>query len=388
MKKRILIIISLFVINIINAQSNSYPITGNIKTFDYSPLLILQRNTASGGFIQGVQTKFQDGTDNWFFGNLHAGSWIVSKGDYQNPKMTVLDNGNVGIGTTTPTQKLDLNGNINMAGVAGRRLFMGGAGGSTFGIAYDSNYPNYGIFYTESEPDYVSISPNGNATDGVMNIIGNGNVGIGTKNPSNDQGWNRVLDVAGSGHSKILVTADNSTFKTGIFTHTSWHGGGGFIGTESNNTLFLIAGYDPKVTILTNGNVGVGTKSPDQKLTVKGKIHAEEVKIDLSIPVPDYVFASDYKLKTLKEVEDYVNKNNHLPEIPSAKEIEINGLMLAEMNMSLLKKVEELTLYSIDQKKTIEKQAIAIQKLEKENESFKSLSERLTTIEKELKTKK
>ena len=103
---------------------------------------------------------------------------------------------------------------------------------------------------------------------------------------------------------------------------------------------------------IQNGNVGIGTISPDEKLTVKGKIHTQEVRVDMTGPlVPDYVFANDYKLKSLQEVEDYINKNKHLPEIPSAQDIEKNGLMLAEMNMSLLKKVEELTLYMIEMKK-------------------------------------
>ncbi|MNL17066.1 hypothetical protein D3C87_1381380 [compost metagenome] len=77
--------------------------------------------------------------------------------------------------------------------------------------------------------------------------------------------------------------------------------------------------------------------------------------------VPDYVFAEDYKLKSLQEIEDYIKENKHLPEIPSAKEIEKNGLMLAEMNMNLLKKIEEMTLYMIEMKKEIEKQNEEIQ---------------------------
>lgn len=105
------------------------------------------------------------------------------------------------------------------------------------------------------------------------------------------------------------------------------------------------------IKAIQNGNVGIGTALPDEKLTVKGKIHAEEVRIDLSVPAPDYVFANDYKLKTLQEVEAYIKQNSHLPEIPSAKEIEKNGLMLAEINMSLLKKIEEMTLYMIEIKK-------------------------------------
>lgn len=99
------------------------------------------------------------------------------------------------------------------------------------------------------------------------------------------------------------------------------------------------------------GNVGIGTSSPNNKLDVNGTIHSREVNVDLNFPAPDYVFASGYKLRSLDEVEKYVKENSHLPEIPSAKEFEQNGIHLAEMNMALLKKVEELTLYMIEMKK-------------------------------------
>ena len=116
--------------------------------------------------------------------------------------------------------------------------------------------------------------------------------------------------------------------------------------------VFSANGANLAIKAIQNGNVGIGTAIPDEKLTVKGKIHTQEVKVDMAGPlVPDYVFANDYKLKSLQEVEEYIKQNSHLPEIPSAKEIEKNGLMLAEMNMSLLKKIEELTLYMIEIKK-------------------------------------
>ncbi|MNL31749.1 hypothetical protein D3C87_1535570 [compost metagenome] len=121
-----------------------------------------------------------------------------------------------------------------------------------------------------------------------------------------------------------------------------------------------------------NGNVGIGTAIPDEKLTVKGKIHTQEVRVDMSGPlVPDYVFAEDYKLKSLQEVEDYIKENKHLPEIPSAKEIEKNGLMLAEMSMQLLKKIEELTLYIIEMKKE------NVNQNEIQNEKIKTLEDKL-----------
>jgi hypothetical protein len=88
-------------------------------------------------------------------------------------------------------------------------------------------------------------------------------------------------------------------------------------------------------------NVGIGTLVLDSKLTVVGNIHVREVKVTANAgTVPDYVFANNYKLKSLEEVEAYIKQNSRLPEIPSAKEIEKNSLMLAEMNMSLLKKIE------------------------------------------------
>jgi hypothetical protein len=99
---------------------------------------------------------------------------------------------------------------------------------------------------------------------------------------------------------------------------------------------------------LFSGNVGIGTTSPDEKLTVNGTIHSIEVKVTPSVPTPDYVFEPDYKLTSLEELKAYVDKNHHLPEIPSAKEIEKNGIQLGDMNMKLLKKVEELTLYLIE----------------------------------------
>nr|WP_299213937.1 tail fiber protein [uncultured Allomuricauda sp.] len=119
------------------------------------------------------------------------------------------------------------------------------------------------------------------------------------------------------------------------------------------NDLFL--GY--------NGKLGIGTAFPDSKLTVKGNIHAEEVKVDLSVPGPDYVFKEDYDLKSLEEVQNYIKKHGHLPNIPSAQEMEKNGVQLGRMNMKLLEKIEELTLYVIELKKENETQQKQIEQL-------------------------
>lgn len=107
--------------------------------------------------------------------------------------------------------------------------------------------------------------------------------------------------------------------------------------------------------VRSNGNVGVGTTVPDSKLTVAGKVHAQEVQVTVNAGA-DFVFEEGYELTSLEELDQYVKENNHLPEIASAKEMESEGIHLAEMNIMLLQKIEELTLHLIEQnKKMIEK---------------------------------
>lgn len=105
------------------------------------------------------------------------------------------------------------------------------------------------------------------------------------------------------------------------------------------------------VMSIVNGRVGIGTTDPDSKLSVNGLIHAKEVKIDLSFPAPDYVFDESYNLKSLAETAQYIKENKHLPDVPSAVTMAKEGINLSELNMALLKKVEELTLYLIEKDK-------------------------------------
>ena len=109
-----------------------------------------------------------------------------------------------------------------------------------------------------------------------------------------------------------------------------------------------------RMTIRYDGNVGIGTTSPQAKLAVNGNILAKEVKVKTDISVPDYVFEPNYDLPTLEEVEAYVKAHKHLPEVPSAADIQEAGIDLAKMNLLLLKKVEELTLYTISLKKELD----------------------------------
>ncbi|MCQ2335630.1 MAG: hypothetical protein MJ010_00390 [Paludibacteraceae bacterium] len=111
---------------------------------------------------------------------------------------------------------------------------------------------------------------------------------------------------------------------------------------------------NPAFAIHNNQNVGIGTIHPDERLTVNGTVHAKEVRIDLQGPLADYVFDEEYKLRPLSEVSGYVKENKHLPDVPSAQEVGEKGISVGEMQNTLLKKIEELTLYIIQQQKEID----------------------------------
>lgn len=128
---------------------------------------------------------------------------------------------------------------------------------------------------------------------------------------------------------------------------------------------------------IIDGNVGIGITNPTNKLDVNGTIHSKEVKIDME-GWSDFVFKKEYILPTLEEVENHIKEKGHLENIPSEEEVLKNGINLGEMNAKLLQKIEELTLYSIQQSKEIEA-------LKEENKSFKTLSQRLSMIEEKIK---
>jgi|GEM_PF-7032381 len=123
-------------------------------------------------------------------------------------------------------------------------------------------------------------------------------------------------------------------------------------------------------TVCIGPNVGY---SGSYKLIVDGKIGAREIKVTLSNPWPDYVFGSNYKLKSLYTVEQFIKQNRHLPNMPSAAEVKKNdGINLGEMNAKLLQKVEELTLYLISLKKEVDQLHQENAEIKKQHASPKS----------------
>lgn len=108
-----------------------------------------------------------------------------------------------------------------------------------------------------------------------------------------------------------------------------------------------------RLVITKSGDVGIGTETPEHRLEVNGTVRAKKVIVETNWS--DFVFEKDYDLKSLEEVRAYINKNGHLPDVPSAKKVEKEGISLGESQAKLLQKIEELTLYAIAQNDRIKK---------------------------------
>ncbi len=192
-----------------------------------------------------------------------------------------------------------------------------------------------------------------------------GNVGIGTTNPLS------LLTLNDATRAEILLQTNGSNIAAFSVNSNSsiWNGAYGIglnlIATSADVNLLTGTPAVSTFIVKNSGNVGIGTINPDAKLAVNGTIHAKEIKVDLNVPGADYVFEKNYPLKPLLTVNKYIAINHHLPDMLSAKSMETNGIDVSTMNMKLLQKVEELTLYLIEQNKQLQKQQKQIYDLNK-----------------------
>ena len=220
---------------------------------------------------------------------------------------------------------------------------------------------------------------NNSATQSWSRILleTDGKVGINTINPTgslqvngNTNGGQLVISrdhlAGGEGPGMVFKNVINNSVQEQI-------GGieakllSGAVGQVAGSLNFFTVVNSAKINAMTlsaDGNVGIGTITPTEKLSVNGKIRAHEIKVETA-NWPDYVFEQDYKILGLNELDAYISENHHLPDVPSAKEAEANGIALGETNKLLLKKVEELTLYLIEQNKKITAQNLKIEALDR-----------------------
>lgn len=251
--------------------------------------------------------------------------------------------GNVGLGVQSPTSKLHItNGNFRLDN---GKLYVGFTppispilidGQDAFGI-----HTNKSILIGSENIAHLSIGRN----DGVLVSVFDAAIS------HIDYAWARK---AKKGDIVLKGNTNGSFFLV--------NEGGGDIKFETTadttNDMSQYLTTKTRLRIDKYGNIGIGTDdailNPNDLLAVNGLIHAKEVKVDL-VGWPDYVFEKKYNLIPLNQLENKINMLGHLPNFPSAKDVENNGVNLGEMNKKLLEKVEELTLYIIQLNKEIEK---------------------------------
>jgi len=216
-------------------------------------------------------------------------------------------NGNTGIGVSSPQKKLDVGGDLKIKD----NLYLLG----------------------DAEVD-------GDANlDGKLVVLGHTTL---SGNAS----------LLGSARIKVNLTVEGNSFVDSKFTA---RGISEFEQDVTMNTKLTIEG-DAKLeqNLVVDNQVGIGIEiQSGYSLAVCGKIRATEVKVNAASEWCDYVFEEDYDLRDLSEVDAFIKKNKHLPEIPSAKVVDKEGIEISAMMVLMMKKIEELTLYTIEQEKRI-----------------------------------
>ena len=183
-----------------------------------------------------------------------------------------------------------------------------------------------------------------------------GKVGFGSIYPFGDQYTENanLLRTEMQGFMRLAQIGDNSEYLS-----MGFNAGAGYL--DSKGTLFINSRTLEGVSIGDYTAPAAGTilivhggASVKGDLTVCDKITSQEVEVKLNTGWCDYVFAEDYDLKPLAEVDAYIKQNHHLPGIPAASVVETEGLKLADMQVRMMEKIEELTLYTIQQQQEIE----------------------------------
>ncbi|WP_316810304.1 hypothetical protein [Pedobacter heparinus] len=281
MKNKIFLITGLLLVNIFSAKAQNSPLfiwgggldgTTYQKTGIYSELygLLIEAPLDASGSKLPIQ-----------FGWRGAGSYALK----------ILSNGNIGVGTSNPGHKLDVQGgtaNVNLDNISA----LGGQ------LTISNGYGNL---------------------DGAVRLNLNNGGAVS---------W-----------IKGIVTGPNTNTGSAMV-----------FGVPSETTDGI-----ERMRITSSGDVGIGTIDPKgYKLAVNGKIRTQEIKVETA-NWPDYVFNNDYQLPSLQQTEQHIKEKRHLPGIPSAAEVKANGIDLGEMNAKLLQKIEELTLHLIEKEKEIVK---------------------------------
>ena len=370
----------------------------------------------------GAQISLASGADpDLDIANRENGG-IAFKTDGYGTKMYLNAAGDFGVGTVSPTARLHVNGGDtylegelyagaanpvgNTWSVAHFQNPAAGTGSAIFLQTADSGFSGSDGFQmslgTGATPDVFFTNREGEgfgffstAINEIVTFDGSGNVGIGNTSPTGRlhvvggdtylMGGNvGIGTTAPSDHLVIMDTTDpvftigNDAFNEATsgklyFDEDATAGGLCGIGFEHDgaaNRLHLVGGcpgLDTLMSVTRGGSFMFGTQdiANGYMMSVAGKIMCEELRVELEADWPDYVFSDDYNLMSLANLEKFIQTNNHLPNIPSAEEVQDSGIEVGEMQKLMMEKIEELTLYILQQQKEIDALKAEVQSLSK-----------------------
>jgi len=324
-------------------------------------LSTLQRTSIAGPSV-GLTVFDTDSYSFWVYRGDVMGGWrellidLDKRWELNGSNIYNSNAGNVGIGTINPTEKLTINATnpvIRFLNANTEKGFLQADGNDLKLGTYNSNTTG-NIFFNIRGINRMTVTSDGSIGVGITSPVGRFQIGSGTVASLASHGYLMLGPENGSN----LVFDNNEILARNNGNHSNLYlqntGGNVFIGDESNFNNAHRLGVDGNTVITGNLRVGTTVTPSGYRLAVDGKAICTELLVRLVPNWPDYVFHKDYRLPGLNEIEEYIRKNNHLPGIPAANEIETNGLNIGEMQKLQMKKIEELTLYIIDLKKEID----------------------------------
>ncbi len=250
--------------------------------------------------------------------------------------------GTVSIGTASPSGLLHLKETIN----------------DVVSLVFSTDF-NSGVWrYTGTSSSNANqrMSYIGGAGTELLTILNDGYVGIGTSSAGSGRLTVRGAGTDGSGYAFEAANSNGNTR---------------FIVRNDGQASFYGSDFSEKIRITSSGNLGIGTTTPSEMLTVNGTILTKKVKVTQA-GWADFVFKKGYKLRSLEAVEAYIKQNKHLPGVPSESEVKRKGVDVGDTQAILLQKIEELTLYMIEQNKINKAQEKAIEDLKMELQKLKT----------------
>lgn len=304
-------------------------------------------NTASGdySFAAGRRAKAtKNGSFVW--GDSTEADFTSTAVD----QFLIRASGGVGIGTTSPVGNLEIQGEIDELAL----VVIDQQGTDNWeGLRLDRDGTESWFMGMSNIDDKLRFRRSDSSNDMVIDTAGK--VGIGTASPQVTLQVHKPGTTASDSSYARFSTGDSGESSGMDIGYT--HDEKGVVLVRSNKPLAFYTNNTERMHIQADGDVGIGTTTPAEKLEVSGgniRVSGGSFIDDgTTLNVPDYVFEPDYDLMSLDELSTYVSQEKHLPNVPSQKEIKTSGLNMSQFQMQLLEKVEELTLYTLAQQEQI-----------------------------------